>query len=430
MKKPYLVNGKIYGSLKKISEDYPDIPYETIKYRNRQGKNGDELIAPYGFKIQGRVFGTLAKAAKHFDIPLSVLKSRWNNVNRGTTLVAPVSSLELPHRVEYKGKGYASIKEFAEKFDISVNRVRENKKHGRDLLDKNYDFSQSWGNRMNYLNGSPEMTNLIYKAVYHGIKKDLVYIGYTSNKQGVSARWSRHSYEGRAYLKSDEEHIQKHSLIINTVSWVDLIAAMTKPEDWDLKIIRFNVDREDFQIAENLLIMEVMDSYDRKQILNSTLDFDVNLTNTENLKLSTKYKLNINSSAKMAYAESHPDWKPVLDKYDERIHLAKTVMDQKRQLLKFEPDALKRNKLDKVYIKEWRDEVARINLERDVIDENWRGWQKWNFIKNQLIEVDHGVDYYVNRLLLEDANWLVDNAEKMNGININMQIYFDGGPRC
>lgn len=58
MKKPYLVNGKIYGSLKKISEDYPDIPYETIKYRNRQGKNGDELIAPYGFKIQGRVFGT------------------------------------------------------------------------------------------------------------------------------------------------------------------------------------------------------------------------------------------------------------------------------------------------------------------------------------------------------------------------------------
>lgn len=62
---------------------------------------------------------------------------------------------------------------------------------------------------------------VVYKATYHGIKKELYYVGKTEvnldgRQQGHHSHWKS---------------------TINILSYIYILAAITEPEDWNIEIL-------------------------------------------------------------------------------------------------------------------------------------------------------------------------------------------------
>lgn len=112
-----------------------------------------------------------------------------------------------------------------------------------------------WADSLNYIGNIADKKMIVYKATYHGIKKDLYYIGKTSIK--LSTRWENH-----------HTHWQRTH---NILSYIDILSAITKPEDWDIEMLGEATTKNELSKIENDNIYEFFKKYDLNTVLNLTM---------------------------------------------------------------------------------------------------------------------------------------------------------------
>lgn len=111
-----------------------------------------------------------------------------------------------------------------------------------------------WQKQLNYLNCDPtKRANQVYLATYHGKNHNLYYIGKTITS--LYTRWSGH-------------YRQWHHATNGSISDCDLLAALSEPQDWTIKVVTYSSNKNELADAEYYQIRSLIDNVPINSILN------------------------------------------------------------------------------------------------------------------------------------------------------------------